>query len=143
MEGKAMYFYDPVSCDKIDINYVDKKVYITGFIDSIKKCSDIITLNIRDKNGAIQTVINPKMISRELYENALSLEEKKFITVCGIIEYRDLNRINTKMKTGRLELIADDFFLTEPEDLHDFDPAGCGLMYAEEFCSNVAVSKYL
>ena len=138
-----MYFYDPISCDKIDINYVDKKVYITGMIDSIKKYSDIIIINIRDKNGIIQAVINPKIINKELYKGASSLEEKKFITICGIIEYRDLNKINPKMKTGRLELIADDFFLIIPKNDSQFDLFESGVIFTEEINSNAVISKYL
>jgi len=138
-----MYFYDPVSCNQIDINYVDKKVYVTGMIVSIKKCFDIILIGIQDKSGTIQASINPKIINNELYVSASSLEEKKYITVCGIIEYRDLNKVNLKMKTGRLELIADDFFLINPQSEPQFDLFESSMIFTEEINSNSVINKYL
>ena len=138
-----MYFYDPVSCNQIDINYVDKKVYVTGMIVSLKKCFDIIVIVIRDKSGTIQASINPKIINKELYVSASSLEEKKYITVCGIIEYRDLNKVNPKIKTGRLELIADDFFLINPQSEPQFDLFESSMIFTEEINSNSVINKYL
>ena len=138
-----MYFYDPVSCNQIDINYVDKKVYVTGMIVSIKKCFDIILIGIQDKSGTIQASINPKIINNELYVSASSLEEKKYITICGIIEYRDLNNVNLKMKTGRLELIADDFFLINPQSEPQFDLFESSMIFTEEINSNSVINKYL
>ncbi len=130
-----MYYYDPVSCDRIDINYVDKKVYITGMIDSIRRQYENIIINIRDRNGTIQAVINPKIIESGLYEKAFSLEEKKLITICGSIEYRDVRKINPEMKTGRLELIADDYFLINPD-------AGSCNKNTPYFMQNQHVDKY-
>ena len=83
-------------------NCINKKVKISGWIDSIRSHGKIIFIDLRDKSGILQLVCIPQ--NKEVYECAKKLHPEWVITAIGTVSKRPPKMINPKIKTGKVEI---------------------------------------
>ena len=84
---------------------VGKNVTVMGWVDTRRDMGKIIFVDLRDRSGIIQVVIDDR-VSAEDFEKASHIKNEYVISVEGTVNKRDESKVNPKLKTGTIEVIA-------------------------------------
>lgn len=87
------------------IKYRGRKVKVSGWVNKIRSHGKIIFIDLRDYSGILQLVFTPK--NESLYKIAQKLKPEWVIEVEGKIKERPKEMINSKIETGKIELLAE------------------------------------
>ena len=85
-----------------NINNVGDNVLLSGWVSKVRNLGGLIFIDLRDRSGIIQLVVNPDCIS---YSVANSLKSEYVIEAAGIVSKR--SNKNENLKTGEIEVIVD------------------------------------
>ena len=91
-------------CDEIRLSDVDKKVIISGFVETIRDLGGVVFLDIRDMYGITQVVTSGKT---EDVEFASHIPIESTVKVEGIVRKRDEETLNKKIATGEVEIFIE------------------------------------
>jgi len=84
----------------------NSSVVIAGWVHRRRDLGGLIFLQIRDRSGIVQVVIEPDQ--PELFAKAEDLRSEFVVCITGDVRLRPENMINKEMQTGTIELIASD-----------------------------------
>ncbi|MGE5297616.1 MAG: aspartate--tRNA ligase [Acidobacteriaceae bacterium] len=88
---------------KDTVSKAGETVTLKGWVAVRRDMGKLIFLDLRDKTGIIQLVVNPK-VSPEAHAIAQDIKNEYVIEVEGLINGRTGKQINTEMPTGSVEL---------------------------------------
>ena len=116
-------------CGELRLSDEGKSVILNGWVAKQRSLGGLIFVDIRDKSGITQIVINENA-KDELIKIAKSLRSEFVIGVKGIVRERDSK--NTAIDTGDIEIVADDIIIyskaeTPPIYIKDDDNASDSL----------------
>lgn len=106
-------FQRSVYCGLINETFVDKEVFLAGWVHRRRDHGGIIFIDLRDRTGLMQLVIDPT-ISAEAAENAHSIRSEFVISVRGKVLKRAANMVNEKIATGKYELKVEVLSIVAP-----------------------------
>lgn len=99
------------------ISRVDKKVLINGWVRIRRDHGKLIFLDIRDRSGLVQVVVNPK-VSKETHSLAQTFKPEFAVAIIGKVNKRPQGTINKDLPTGEIEIEASEItILSEAESL--------------------------
>lgn len=81
-----------------------EEVTVAGWIHRARDLGGLIFLQIRDRSGIVQAVIEPE--SAELFAIAETLRSEFVVSLSGVVRNRPDNMVNKDMVTGAIELVA-------------------------------------
>ena len=84
---------------------VGKTVTAMGWVDCRRDMGKIIFVDLRDRTGLIQVVIDDR-VSEADFEKASKIKNEYVISVEGTVALRDASKVNPKLETGEIEIIA-------------------------------------
>ena len=93
--------YRTHNCNEISLEDVGKEVRIAGWVETIRDFGGLVFLDIRDMYGVTQVVTSGK---KEDVDFASHIPIESTVTVFGKVRKRDEETINTKIKTGLVEI---------------------------------------
>ncbi|MFA6948712.1 MAG: amino acid--tRNA ligase-related protein, partial [Eubacteriales bacterium] len=79
---------------------------VCGWVQTKRDMGGVIFLDMRDREGTLQVVINSSEVTREEFAAAEELRLQSVVAVRGLIRIRDAETYNTKLDTGTIELAA-------------------------------------
>jgi nondiscriminating aspartyl-tRNA synthetase len=79
--------------------YVGKKMRVCGWVNSRRDHGKIVFLDLRDKSGILQVVVDSEM--------ARGIKEEDVLKVEGEVKERPKEMVNPKLETGNVELSAE------------------------------------
>lgn len=85
------------------ISKVGKEVNIAGWVRLRRDHGKLIFLDIRDREGIIQLVVNPAK-SKEAHKKATELRPEDVIEATGTVKKRPEGTINKELKSGAVEV---------------------------------------
>lgn len=91
-------------CGNIRIIHLQKIVKLCGWVHKIRNFGQFIFIDMRDFTGLVQIIFELK--NNIIFKNALSLKNEFCIQVSGVVQKRENKNINTKIKTGEIEVLA-------------------------------------
>src|SRR5512146_1213773 len=86
-----------------------KNVVLMGWINRRRDLGNLIFIDLRDRTGITQIVIDPSYPA--VHAKASDLRSEYVIAVIGRVELRDSNNINRNIPTGEVEVVASDLRL--------------------------------
>lgn len=101
-----MHKYRTHNCGELAKKDKDKKVVLSGWINSRRDHGGLIFVDLRDRRGLTQITFDPK-VSKESWEMAENLRNEFVIRIEGKVILRPDDMINPKLKTGEIEVEAD------------------------------------
>ncbi len=118
-------FRRSVYCGQVTEMFLDKEVFLSGWVDNIRDHGGLIFIDLRDRTGIMQLVINPEK-NKDIAENAKTIRAEFVISVHGKVINRADGNINPDLKTGKFELIVQDLSIVNkskplPYQLEDAD----------------------
>lgn len=87
--------------EMLNITSVGSAVEVYGWAAKIRNLGGIIFIDLRDRSGIVQIVVNPE---NEYYELAKSIKTESTIKVCGEVVKKD--NANKNILTGEIEIVA-------------------------------------
>ncbi|MGM0438871.1 MAG: aspartate--tRNA ligase [Patescibacteria group bacterium] len=79
------------------------KVLVAGWVDSVRSHGKILFLDLRDRSGLLQVVVNPEEI-----KTAQELRGEWVVEIIGKVKDRPENMVNDEIITGTVELKAEE-----------------------------------
>jgi len=92
--------YRTLFCNDIRDEHIGKTVSLAGWVDVVRDHGGVIFIDLRDYTGVTQVVVH----NEELLKN---VNRETVISVTGKVEKRDEETINSKIDTGRVELVVE------------------------------------
>ena len=92
-------------CGELNKTNLNEEVILCGWVNRRRDHGGVIFLDLRDKKGLAQIVINPE--TAETFKLAETIRNEFVIKVTGKVLARDSEMINKKIPTGEIEVLAD------------------------------------
>ena len=92
-------------CGELNKTNLNEKVILCGWVNRRRDHGGVIFLDLRDKKGLAQIVINPE--TADTFKLAETIRNEFVIKVTGKVLARDSEMINNKISTGEIEVLAD------------------------------------
>ena len=93
-------------CGELNKSFLEKEVVLCGWVNRRRDHGGVIFLDLRDKIGLAQIVINPE--TKETFKLAESIRNEFVLKVTGKVIARDSEMINQKISTGEIEVLANE-----------------------------------
>ena len=90
---------------RVRSEHVGQEVTLKGWVARRRDLGGLIFIDLRDREGIMQLVINPESVSDEVMKTAESLRSEFVIEVTGKVAARE--QANDKLATGSVELHVD------------------------------------
>ena len=103
-----MQKYRTHTCGELAKKDKNKKVVLSGWINSRRDHGGLIFIDLRDREGLTQITFDPK-VSEESWKTAENLRNEYVIRIEGKVILRPDDMINSKLKTGEIEIEAEKF----------------------------------
>lgn len=107
-------------CGELTENNIGDEVRLLGWADSVRDHGGVIFINLRDKEGIIQIVIDPSKSPKETYEKAKRVRSEYVLAVRGRVNRRPAGTENPKLKTGNIEVAVDELRILNTCDILPF-----------------------
>lgn len=95
-------------CNELREEDIGKEVRLIGWIQSIRDHGGLFFIDLRDREGVTQIVLDPK---QENFRDVHSLRDESVIEVIGRVEGRPTETINDRLSTGKIEVIASEIIV--------------------------------
>jgi aspartyl-tRNA synthetase len=91
-------------CGNITEDYQNQVIELSGWVHRRRDHGGVIFLDMRDRAGIVQVVVNPNIV--DAFELAEQVRSEYVLQIQGKVEPRPEGTINSEMKTGKIEVIA-------------------------------------
>ncbi|OUM88454.1 MAG: aspartate--tRNA ligase [Bacillus thermozeamaize] len=107
------------ACGALGLEMVGQKVTLNGWVNRRRDLGGVIFVDLRDRSGIVQVVFHPEF-SAEAMEVADRLRNEYVIGVQGVVVERDPETVNPKLKTGKIEVRAEQVEILNPSKTPPF-----------------------
>jgi len=95
------------NCCELRADDAGASVTLKGWVDSRRDHGGLIFIDLRDREGITQVVLNPE-IDQIAHQQAHEIRNEYVIQVTGAVSIRPEGTKNTSLKTGEIEVYADE-----------------------------------
>ncbi len=101
---------------EVSESHIDQEVTVMGWVQKRRDLGGVIFLDVRDRTGILQVVIDQSSIGDEGFKKAEKIRTEYVIAARGLVEKRSEETINPNLKTGMIEVRAHELrLLSEAE----------------------------
>ncbi len=93
-------------CGKLREKNIGEEVALSGWVQRRRDLGGVIFIDLRDKTGIIQVVLDQKHLPDDLFKEAELLRSEFVIKVKGRVEKRDEETVNPMIDTGTIDVRA-------------------------------------
>jgi aspartyl-tRNA synthetase len=104
---KEMALFRTHSCGALKKEHVGTEVSLAGWVNRRRDHGGLIFIDLRDRDGIVQTVFNPE-ISKSCLQTAEEMRNEYVVRVTGEVTRRPAGTENLKIPTGEIEVIVKD-----------------------------------
>lgn len=105
-------------CAEVNEKMIGENVTVMGWVQRRRDLGQLLFIALRDRTGIVQIVVNGNTAEKALFEKAETVRSEFVLAVKGKVSARTEQNINENMKTGKIEIIAEEFrILSESEVL--------------------------
>lgn len=94
-------------CGEVTARRLDESVVLMGWAHRRRDHGGVIFVDLRDREGLVQIVINPE-IGEALFAKAETIRNEFVLAIQGTVKPRPEGSTNPNLKTGEIEVIASD-----------------------------------
>jgi aspartyl-tRNA synthetase len=107
------------TCGELSDKNIVESVTLCGWVHTRRDHGGLIFIDLWDKNGITQVVLNPQIDSLA-HQHAQSLRGNYVMAVRGKVRSRPEGMVNDKLKTGMIEVYIDDLEILNPSKTPPF-----------------------
>ena len=93
-------------CGQVTEQFIDQTVTVAGWVHRRRDHGGVIFIDLRDREGLVQVVVNPD--TAEIFAKAERLRSECVLQITGKVIPRTEGTINPNMTTGKIEIVAED-----------------------------------
>ena len=93
-------------CGQVTETLVDQQVTVAGWVHRRRDHGGVIFIDLRDREGLVQVVVNPD--TADIFAKAERLRSECVLKITGNVLLRTEGTINPNMPTGKIEVVATD-----------------------------------
>ena len=109
--------YRSHNCGELRIKHVGQEVKLSGWIHKIRDKGSLIWIDLRDRYGITQIIIDTNESSKNLVEQVKKVGREYVISVKGMVKERESK--NPNIGTGDIEITCKKLkYSTNPKYLH-------------------------
>ncbi|MDD3732585.1 MAG: aspartate--tRNA ligase [candidate division Zixibacteria bacterium] len=117
------------TCGQLSPANIGAKVRLNGWVDGYRNLGGLLFIDLRDRYGLTQVVINPRTFDSRMLAEAERARHEFVVAVIGTVQERPEGTVNPKMPTGAIEVNAEAFYIlaeskTPPFEIVDDTNAG-------------------
>ncbi|EMJ3845845.1 TPA: aspartate--tRNA ligase [Staphylococcus aureus] len=90
-------------CGLVTEAFLGQEITLKGWVNNRRDLGGLIFVDLRDREGIVQVVFNPAF-SEEALKIAETVRSEYVVEVQGTVTKRDPETVNTKIKTGQVEV---------------------------------------
>ena len=94
-------------CNELGLANVGQRVSLCGWVNSSRNLGGMLFIDLRDREGITQLVIDPAT-APAVAEAAKPIREEWVLQVGGVVQARPENMVNAKRATGAIEVAVDE-----------------------------------
>ncbi|CAM3819448.1 aspartate--tRNA ligase [Mesobacillus zeae] len=94
-------------CGEVTEKAIGEKVTLKGWVQKRRDLGGLIFIDLRDRSGIVQIVLNPD-VSKEALETAEKVRNEYVLDIKGTVVARQEGTVNQNLKTGKIEVHADE-----------------------------------
>jgi aspartyl-tRNA synthetase len=106
-------------CAEVNENLVGQKVELVGWVNSNRDHGGVIFIDLRDKSGIVQVVADPAD-SAKAHKTAEEIKDEYVLKVTGLVRLRGEGLENPKLKTGKIEVVAEEIIIENKSEVVPF-----------------------
>jgi aspartyl-tRNA synthetase len=121
--------YKTHTCGELRASHAGQTVTLAGWVHRRRDHGGVVFLDLRDRFGLVQVVINPDL-PKETLDLVANVRSEWVLQITGTVQKRPEGMVNPKLSTGEIEIIATEvkvlnaakplpFVLTEEDKLPD------------------------
>lgn len=96
-------------CGYVDEKYLGQRVTVRGWVHRRRDHGGVIFLDVRDRYGLVQAVIDPEQ--KDAFAQAEQIRNEYVIELSGLVRKRPEGNINSQLSTGKIEIAVNDLVL--------------------------------
>lgn len=104
-------------------DFAGKEIVVKGWVRLRRDHGKLIFLDIRDRSGILQVVVNPQ-VAKEAYEVAKELKPEYAVEIRGKVNKRPDSAVNKDLENGAFELEATQIKILAEAETLPFDMGG-------------------
>lgn len=106
-------------CAEFTKENVGQTVTAMGWVAARRDMGKIIFVDLRDRSGIVQIVIDEKNVPQD-FEKASRIHNEYVLSVEGTVVLRDADKVNAKIPTGEIEIVAKSIRVLSESDVLPF-----------------------
>lgn len=106
-------------CGKVDKSLINSEVKLCGWVNRIRHHGKVIFINLRDRLGVVQLVIEEDQ--PELFERAIKIHNEYVLSIHGKVRARPAGLVNSEMATGEVEVVVSELTLLAKSEALPFN----------------------
>lgn len=106
-------------CSELTTSDIGHEVTVCGWVQKIRNKGGLIFIDLRDRSGIIQILLNEETADKDLYAKASGIKQEYVLAVVGKLEKRG-GETNDKIATGSLEIIPSEIRILSTCDVLPF-----------------------
>ncbi|MCK5113433.1 MAG: aspartate--tRNA ligase [Phycisphaerae bacterium] len=114
------------TCGQLRSSDIDKDVQMCGWVRSYRDHGGVLFIDLRDRDGVTQVVFDSPedgdATGQQRYELADTLRNEWVIAISGTVRPRGKDRINPKLDTGEIEIVATQLTILNRSESVPFEP---------------------
>jgi len=109
------------TCGELRASDVGNKIRLNGWVDGYRYMGGLLFIDLRDREGITQVVINPDEFDPAMLAEANRARHEFVVAVVGEVIARPEGMRNAKMITGDIEVKADQFYILAESETPPFE----------------------
>jgi aspartyl-tRNA synthetase len=112
------------TCGELRPSDIGKKVRLNGWVNSQRNLGGLLFIDLRDRYGLSQVVINPETFDPTMLAVAQRTRSEFVLAVVGTVMARPEGTVNEKLDTGGIDVNVEEFYIlseskTPPFEIED------------------------
>ncbi|MCL6553005.1 MAG: aspartate--tRNA ligase, partial [Firmicutes bacterium] len=110
-----MTAYRSHECGALRLQHVGQRVRLAGWVQRRRDLGGLIFLDLRDRQGVVQVVINPtEPGATQAVAAAEAVRAEYVVQVSGVVQRRPDGTANPRLETGEIEVRAQELTILSP-----------------------------
>ncbi len=109
------------TCGQLRSEDIGTEVRLNGWVNSYRNLGGLFFIDLRDRYGLTQVVINPESFDSEMLAEANRARHEFVVAIVGRVQARPDGTVNDKMDTGHIEVNATAFYILSESKTPPFE----------------------
>ena len=109
------------TCGQLRATDNGKKVKLNGWVASQRNLGGVFFIDLRDRYGKTQIVIDPEQISDTMLAEASKVRHEFVVAIIGEVAPRPEGMVNESMPTGAIEVRVSEFYILSESETPPFE----------------------